>query len=144
MVAIPSAAVFVTADAVFVISQQMTDHGRVSVQPMLQLDKNASADAVGTAVLRCLDEFQEIDGPPEPGHLQGLLDFVGARSWTPFAKRAIAISIEIDGQSRHRVTLSSARANGRGAYAYGKSHDCRREPQAIGEMLLQLAREYGS
>lgn len=142
MAAIPSVAVFVTADTVFVISQQMTDHGRVSVQPMLQLDKNASADAVGMAVLQCLDKFQEIDGPPAPGHLQELLDFVGARSWTPFARRAINISIEAS--SRRRVTLSPARANGRGAYAYGESHECRREPQAIGKMLLQLAREYGS
>jgi len=142
MAAIPSVAVFVTADAVFVISQQMTDHGRVSIPPMLRLDNNTSVDAVGAAVLRCLDEFQEIDGLPEPGHLQGLLDFVGARSWAPFAKRAINISVA--GLSRRRVTLSPARANGRGAYAYGESHECRREPQAIGEMLLQLAREHGS
>ena len=142
MAAIPSVAVYVTTDTVFVISQQITDHGRVSVQPMLRLDKNTSADAVGAAVLRCLDEFQEIDGLPEPDHLQGLLDFVGSRSWTPFAKRAISISIE--GHSRRRVTLLSARANGRGAYAYGESHECRREPQAIGEMLLQLAREHDS
>ena len=142
MVAIPSVAVFVAADAVFVISEQMTDHGRVYVHPMLRLDKNASADVVGAAVLRCLDEFQEIDGLPDPDHLQGLLDFVGARSWTPFAKRAIRISIE--GNSRRRVTLSSARSNGRGAYLFGASHECPRDPQAIGEMLLQLAREHGS
>jgi hypothetical protein len=142
MAAIPSVAVFVTVDAVFVISQQMTDHGRVSIPPMLRLDKNTSADAVGAAVLRCLDEFQEIDGPPEPGHLQELLDFVGARSWTPFAKRAI--NIEIDGRASRRVTMSPARANGRGAYLYGESHECVREPQAIGEMLLQLAGEHGS
>ena len=109
---------------------------------MLRLDQDASADAVGAAVLRCLDEFQEIDGPPKPDHLQGLLDFVGARSWTPLAKSAINIAIE--GSSGRRVTLSSARANERGAYAYGESHECRREPQAIGEMLLQLAREQGS
>jgi hypothetical protein len=142
MAAIPSVAVYVTTDTVFVISQQITDHGRVSVQPMLRLDKNTSADAVGAAVLRCLDEFQDIDGLPEPDHLQGLLDFVGARSWTPFAKRAISISIE--GHSKHRVTLLSARANGRGAYSYNESHECRREPQAIGEMVLQLASEHGS
>ena len=142
MAAIPSVAVFVTTDTVFIISQQMTDHGQVSVKPMLRLDKNTSADAVGTAVLRCLDEFQEIDGLPEPDHLQGLLDFVGARSWTPFTKRAIIISIE--GRSRRRVTLLPARANGRGAYLYGESHECRREPKAIGEMLLQLAGEHGS
>lgn len=142
MAAVPSVSVYVTTDTVFVISQQMTDHGRVSVQPMLRLDKNTSADAVGAAVLRCLDEFQEIDGLPDPDHLQGLLDFIGARSWTPFAKSAIDISIE--GLSRRRVALSSARANGRGAYLYGESRECRREPQAIGKMVLQLAGEHGS
>lgn len=139
MAATPSVAVYATSDTVFVISQQMTDHGRVSVQPMLRLERNTSADAVGAAVLSCLDDFQEIDGLPEPDHLQSLLDFVGARSWVSFARSAIDISIE--GLSRRRVTLSSARANGRGAYLYGDSHECRRDPQAIGEMLLQLVGE---
>jgi hypothetical protein len=133
MAAIPSVAVYVTADAIFVISEQMTDQGRVSIQPMLRLDKNASTDAVGEAVLRCLDKFQEIDRLPDPDHLQGLLDFVGARSWTPFARSAVGISIA--GSSRRRVTLYAAQANGRGAYAYGEPHECRREPQAIGEMV---------
>ncbi len=139
MATVPTVAVYVTTDSVFVISHQMTDYGRVSVEPMLRLRQDASADELGAAVLKCLDAFQEIDGAPDPDHLQGLLRFVGARSWTPFAKKAINISVE--GTPRRRVTMSSARADSRGAYAYGKSHECRRKPQDIGEMLLQLARD---
>jgi hypothetical protein len=139
MTAIPSVAVYVTADDIFVISQQMTDHGRVSVQPMLRLERNSSTAAVGAAVLQCLEAFQEIDGVPEPDHLQGLLDFIGAGSWTPFAKRAINVSIE--GGSKDRVVLFPARASRRGAYAYGKSHECERKSEAIGELLLQLVGE---
>jgi len=136
MAAIPSVAVYVTADDIFVISQQMTDHGRVSAQPMLRLERDSPITVVGAAVLQCLDAFQEIDGLPEPGHLQGLLDFIGARSWTPFAKRAINVSIE--GRTKARVALFPARANRDGAYAYTESHECARKSAAIGELLLRL------
>ena len=139
MAAVPSVAVFVTADEIFVISPQMTDHGRVSVQPMQQFEANSAPNAVGEAVLQSLAAFHEIDGLPDPDHLQGLLGFVGARSWRAFAKRAINISVE--GMSKDCVTLAAARANDPGAYAYGPSRECRREPLAIGKLLLQLARE---
>lgn len=142
MAAVPTVAAYVTTDTVFLISQMMTDHGRVSAQPMLRFDRNTSASVLGEAVLRCLDEFQEIDGIPEPDHLQGFLDFVGARSWTSFAKSAIDISIAAP--SRRLVSLSPARANRRGAYIYGDSHECKREPQAIGEMLIRLVAELES
>jgi hypothetical protein len=142
MSAIATVAVYVTKDTIFVISQQMTDHGRVSVDPMLRLEANAAPGAAGAAVLQCLDAFQDIDGLPESGHLERLLGFVGARSWSAFAKHAINISVE--GPSKDRVALAAARADGRGAYAHGPSRECRREPLAIGELLLELVSEQSS
>jgi hypothetical protein len=137
MGSVPSVAVYVTANEIFVISQRMTDNGRTAIEPMQRLERSATPAAVGSAVLAGLEAFQDGEGPPDPDCLQNLLDFVGARSWTPFAKRALNVSIA--GRSGHEVVLSPARANGRGAYAYGDSYDCPRAAQAIGELLASLA-----
>ena len=142
MQATASVAIYVTADEIFVISQQITDHGRVSVEPMLRLEAKATPGAVGVTVIQCLDSFQDIDGLSEPDHLKRLLGFVGASSWSAFAKRATNISVE--GLSKDRVALAAARANGRGAYAYGASRECHREALAIGELLLELVSEQSS
>lgn len=136
MQSLPSVAVYVTAETIFVISQQITDFGRVSIEPMFNLDRGASHRDVGDAVLACMAEFEDVEGAPDPDHLQGLLEFVGAKSWTPFAKRAVNVSVE--GISKNQVSLAVARASGRGAYAYGESHSCAREPEAIGKLLMHL------
>ena len=137
MSAVPSVAVYVTADEFFVISQQITDAGRVSIEPMLRLERDSAPAMVGESVLTCLAAFQDIEGMPDPDHLRKLLEFVGSRSWAPFARRAINISVE--GSSSDLVALSAARANNRGAYAYGDSIDCPRDAEAIGEQLASLA-----
>ena len=136
MQAVPSVAVYVTADTIFVISQQITDYGRVSIEPMLKLDRTASHREIGDAVLTCMAAFEDVEGAPDPDHLQGLLDFVGAKSWTPFARRAVNVSVE--DTPKNRVSLAVARASGRGAYAYGESQTCARDPEAIGELLMRL------
>ena len=139
MAANATVAVYATRDVIFVISQQMTDHGRVSIEPMLKIDRTAAAGVAGEAVLQCLDAFQEIDGPPRTEHLKQLLGLVGARSWTAFAKSAINVSVE--GLTKDRVSMCAARADGRGAYAYGPSRECDREPGAVGELLLEMIDE---
>jgi len=136
MDAIPSVAVYVTADAIYIISQQLTDHGRVSVEPMRRLDADATALAIGETVVAGLDSFREIDGQPDPDHLQGFLDFVGARSWGAFAKGALNVSVE--GRSPATAALSAARADGRGAFAYGEGQECALDASSIGLAILQL------
>ena len=139
MQAVPGVAVYVTADTIFVISNQITDHGRVSIEPMLKLERTATSAAIGDAVLQCMAAFQDVEGAPDPDHLQGLLDFVGAKSWTPFAKRAINVSVM--GPSKDRIEMAVARASGRGAFVYGETHECTREPEAIGALLMRLVEE---
>lgn len=139
MQAVPGVAVYVTADTIFVISNQITDYGRVSIEPMLKLERTATPAETGNAVLQCMAAFQDVDGAPDPDHLQGLLDFVGAKSWTPFAKRAVNVSVM--GISSDRIEMTVARSSGRGAFVYGESQECTREPEAIGELLIRLVEE---
>ncbi len=136
MVPVPSVAVFVTDDAIFVISEKMTDMARQTVEPMHRLERGSPPDVVGNAVLDGLDAFKDSDDPPDPDGLRKLLDFVGARSWKSFAKSAINFSIA--GLTQETVGLSPARADSRGNYLYGDTHECPRKAVAIGEMLESL------
>lgn len=136
MTPLPTVAVFVTDDAIFVISEKMTEVARETVEPMRRLARDSPPDVVGNAILQGLDDFRDTDDPPDPDGLRKLLDFVGARAWKPFARSAINFSIA--GVSKDTVGLSPARADSRGNYLYRKTHDCPREPTAIGEMLASL------
>jgi hypothetical protein len=127
----------VTADEILAISHQISDAGRLSIEPMLRLERDSAPGAVGESVLTCLDAFRDIDGTPDPDHVEKLLRFVGSRSWAPYARRAINISVE--GTSDDLVTLYATRANGRGAYAYGDPVvACPRDADAIGEQVAAL------
>lgn len=136
MTPVPTVAVFVTDDAVFVISEKMTEVARETLEPMHRLERDTPPDVVGNAVLEGLEAFRDSDDPPDPDGLRRLLDFVGARAWKPFAKTAINVSIA--GLSKDTVALSPARADNRGIYHYRDTHECPREATAIGEMLESL------
>lgn len=136
MTTVPTVAVFVTDDAIFVISEKMTEVARETVEPMRRLERGSPPEVVGNAVLNGLEAFRDSDDPPDPDGLRKLLDFVGARAWKPFAKSAINVSIA--GLSKDTVGLSAARANSRGDYLYRDTHECPREPAAIGKMLESL------
>lgn len=140
MTAVPTVAVFVTDDAIFVISEKMTEMARVTVEPMRRLERDSTPDVVGQAVLEGLEAFRDTDDPPDPGGLQKFLDFVGARAWKPFARSAINVSIA--GLSRDTVGLSPARADSRGDYLYRDTHECPREATAIGAMIESLVERY--
>lgn len=133
---VPTVAVFVTDDAIFVISEKMTNVARETVEPMHRLERRSPPDVVGNAVLDGLEAFKDSDDPLDPDGLRKFLDFVGARSWKSFAKRAINFSIA--GQTQETVRLSPARANSRGNYLYKDTHECPREAVAIGEMIESL------
>lgn len=137
MTPVPTVGVFVTNDAIFVIAEKMTEGGRLSVDPMLRLERGTPPNVVGEAILKGLAAFQDSDDTPDRDGLRRLLEFVGARSWKSFAKGAINFSIA--GLSENTVGLSPALADSRGAYLYRDTHECPREAVAIGEMLESLA-----
>ena len=136
MASVPSVSVYVTKDTCYVISQLLTDHGRVSAEPMLKLDRRAGDKAIGAAVIRCLDAFQEADAPP-PDHFDVLKTFLGARNWKAFTRHAANVSIEKT--SRNTISLAVARADDKGAYAYGPSTHCVPDEEEIGRTVRQLA-----
>lgn len=137
MATVPSVAVYVTRKAIFVISQVMTDHGRVSALPMLRLERSAADEEIGSAVLRCLDAFSEKDGPPPPDHFNDLKRFLRARSWKPFVSQALNVTVEAP--TKKRLSLAAARADEHGAFAYGPAQPCARDAAAIGAALRRLA-----
>lgn len=139
MTTVPTVAVFVTDDAIFVMNEKMTEVARETVEPMHRLERDSPPEVVGKAILKGLDEFRDTDDPPDPDGLRKLLDFVGARSWKPFAKSALNVSIA--GLSKDTVGLSPARANSRGDYLYRDTHECPRDATAIGEMLESLTQQ---
>jgi hypothetical protein len=131
--------VYITRKAFFVISQVMTDHGRVSAQPMLQLGRSAADEEIGSAVLRCLEAYSEKDGPPSPDHFNDLKHFLRTRSWKPFVSQALNVAVE--GPTTRRVLLAAARADKNGAFAYGPAQPCARDATAIGAALRRLAKD---
>jgi hypothetical protein len=139
MTTVPTVAVFVTDDAIYVISEKMTEVARVTTEPMRRLERNSPPDVVGHAVLEGLEAFRDTDDPPDPGGQQRFLDFVGATAWKPFARSAVNFSIA--GLSTDTVALSPARANSRGDYLYRDTHECPRSPAAIGEMIEALVKQ---
>ncbi len=132
-----SCAVYFRGDAIYVISQSLTNHGRVAKDPMVKLPKTAAAFDLGRAVLDALAAFSAVDGLPPPTHLADFLRFVGAPSWRKFATGTLEIAVTFDGRELH---LRPSRADSKGAFLYEESFTaCRPEPATLGVQVLALA-----
>ena len=115
----------------------MTDHGRVTKEPMVKLASKASAVEIGQAVLDGLAAFEDIKGLPQPNHLERFLRFVGAKSWRAFTRGTLHINVGYDGKE---INLIPSRADRRGAFPYNKAPSiCPPEPEIVGGRILELA-----